>query len=175
METKTKDFAHTKTFTGILLIIGTLIVLLIVFQTGVFVGYKRAQFSGRFGDNYRQAFGGPREGNGLGMMGGFFGGNLLNDHGAVGKIIKVSLPTIVVMGPDNIERVVLIDNNTQIVQFRQQIQPSDLKVNDSIVVIGSPNSSSQIEAKLIRVIPIPMGFSTTTPINSTTSTQATQQ
>lgn len=174
METKIKDFAHTKTFTGILLAIGALIVILIIFQAGVFVGYKRAQFSGRFGDNYRQAFGESREGNGPGMMGGFFGGNLLNDHGAVGKIIKVSLPTIVVIGPDNIERVVLIDNNTQIVQFRQQIQPSDLKVDDSIVVIGEPNNSSQIEAKLIRVMPTPMNFSTTTPIGSIPSTQTTQ-
>ncbi len=35
------------------------------------------------------------------------------------------------------------------------IKASDLKVDDSIMVIGSPNDKSEIEARLIRVLPPP--------------------
>ena len=156
-----KNFLQSKTFTKILMVVGVLIVALVIFQAGMFVGFKKSEFGGRFGEGYRQTFGGPR-GFGMGMMGGFFGDeNFPGAHGAVGKIVKISLPTVVTIGPDNIEKVVLIKSDTQIVEFRQQIKSTDLKVDDNVVVIGSPNSSAQIEAKLIRVMPAVMMGTTT--------------
>jgi hypothetical protein len=162
-----KNFFQSKIFTKILYVVGILIIALIIFQAGMFVGFRKAEFSGKFGNNYRETFGGPRGGFGIGMMQGFFGDeNFPSAHGAVGKIIKINLPTLVVIGPDNVEKVVLIKDDTQIVEFRQQIKPADLKLDDYIVVIGTPNNSSQIEAKLIRIMPAPnqMMQATTTTV-----------
>ena len=158
-----KNFLQSKIFARILYGIGIVIVALLIFQAGMFVGFRKAEFSGRFGDNYRQTFGGPKE-PGNGIMGIFFGSSdFPNPHGAVGKIIKITLPTIVTIGPDNVEKIILIKKDTIINRFRETIQPTDLKIDDRIVVIGSPNSSSQIEAKLIRIVPAPMmNYATTT-------------
>jgi hypothetical protein len=52
---------------------------------------------------------------------------------------------------------VVIKEDTAIMRFRETIKPSDLKVDDSIVVIGEPNDAGQIEAKFIRVMPSPTG------------------
>jgi len=76
-------------------------------------------------------------------------------HGAVGRIIKVSLPTMVVSGPDNLEKVVMIKDDTIVRQFRSDLKPGDLKIDQNVVVVGSPNEDGQIEAKLIRLMPAP--------------------
>ena len=60
-----------------------LIVFLLVFGAGMFVGEKKARFSYRWGENYQRNFAGPR--------GGFFGNfgreeGLINAHGAFGQI-----------------------------------------------------------------------------------------
>ncbi|MEI6843174.1 MAG: hypothetical protein WCK48_01535 [bacterium] len=147
-----KNFFATKTFTKVLYGIGALIICLLIFQAGVMVGFRKAEFYGGFGEKYRETFGEPR--GGMGMMGGFLGNTgYPNAHGAVGKIIKINLPTLVTIGPDNVEKVVLLTDDTLIRRFRDTLQPADLKIDDDIVVIGSPNSSSQIEAKLIRLLP----------------------
>jgi hypothetical protein len=159
-----KEKLKSKTFQNIIIVVGILIAISIIFQIGVFVGFKKASFSYGWGDNYRKTFGGPRgEFGEMGMMGGP-SQNFLNPHGAIGKIIKIDLPTLVVIGPDNVEKVVLIKDDTLIRQFRQEVKASNLKVNDEIVVIGSPNNSSQIEAKLIRLKPAGITASTTPKI-----------
>ena len=60
-------------------------------------GYKRASFSRDWGDNYAKNFGSPNKGPK--MMGKEFGdfGNLPNAHGTIGKILKIELPTFVVL------------------------------------------------------------------------------
>jgi hypothetical protein len=47
----------------------------------------------------------------------------------------------------------LVNNKTTIIYQRKNIKLSDLKVDDNIVVVGEPNSSGQIIAVLIRVMP----------------------
>jgi hypothetical protein len=122
---------------------GVIIILFIVFGAGVFVGTKKADFSFRWAENYQRNFGGPR----------------FNGHGVFGQIIKIdtstSTPTssLVINGRDNVEKIVLIKENTIINGFRNNIKPDDLKVDDYIVVIGDPNDAGQIEAKLIRLMP----------------------
>ena len=146
-----KEFAQSKSFHGILVGISIVIVALIIFQSGMFVGYRKAAFSYRMGDNYYRAFGdhGPRPFQ-VPLRGGF-----IESHGAVGKIISINLPTFVVIGPDEIEKVILIGDDTQIRSFDTTVLASDLKVDDFTVIIGSPNEDSQIEAKLIRILPAP--------------------
>ncbi len=150
----TKDFFESKIFQRVIWGIGIFIIALVIFQAGVFIGYKRASFSFRYGDNYYSTFGSGPMG---GMMRNFPPGLPPDDfpagHGVSGKIIKVSLPTVLVAGDDGVEKSVLVASSTLIREFRQMISPADLKVDDTVVVIGSPNAQSQIEAKLIRIIP----------------------
>lgn len=146
-----KEFAQSKTFQGVLIGLGVAIVALLIFQAGMLVGYRKAAFSYRMGDNYYRAFGdrGPRPFQ-LPLGGGF-----AEAYSAIGKVVSVSLPTIVVVGPDEIEKVILIGEDTQIRRFDQTIEAGDLKVGDFTVILGSPNDDSQIEAKLIRLLPPP--------------------
>ncbi len=166
-----KEKLQSKTFRNVLIGIGILIIALIIFQMGMFVGFKKASFSYGWGDNYRKTFGDRPRGEFGGMitMRGFPPQDeFSNAHGAIGKIIKIELPTIVVIGTDNVEKVVLIKEDTLIRQFRDEIKATNLKINDEIVVIGSPNTSSQIEAKLIRLMPgnsnSNSNYSTSTPL-----------
>ena len=53
-------------------------------------------------------------------------------------------------------QVILIKNDTQIQKIKENIATNDLKINDFVVVIGTPNEQGQIEAKFIRIMPIGM-------------------
>jgi hypothetical protein len=139
----TQEFTSSKTFKRIIWGIGVLLVALVIFQAGVFVGFDKASFSFKGGDNYYRTFG-----SGPGPGGGFPGA-----YGVSGKIIKVSLPTVLVAGDDGVEKSILVSTSTLIRQLRQMLAPADLKVDDTVVIIGSPNNQSQIEAKFIRIIP----------------------
>lgn len=152
-----KKCSQSKGFQITIIVIGVIIVALTIFQAGMFVGFKKASFSYGFGENYYQNFGGRMmDKNFDGMMGGFpQGGELENSHGTIGKIVKISLPTIVVDDRDGIEKIVVTSKDTVVREFRDNIELKNLKVGDSIVVIGTPNDKSQIEAKIIRLMPSP--------------------
>ena len=154
-----KDFFQSHTFKGILYGIGIVVLALLIFQAGMFVGFRRAEFSYRWGDTYYRTFGGRPGGM---MMGMHTDRDFPNTHGVIGKIVKISLPIIVISGNDKIEKSVVIGNDTQIVQFRSELKPSDLTVGEYVVVVGAPNDASQIDAELIRVVPGAMMGTTTT-------------
>jgi len=161
MKNETKDeikkVVNSKVFKRIIYILGILVIVFFIFEAGIVVGFKRASFGRDWNNNYAMNFGSPR--GGPQMMGGQFGpfGDLPNAHGAIGKIIKTELPTIIVLDEkDNTEKVILINDKTQILQGRENITPDQLKVDDHVVIIGIPNSSGQIEARLIRFLPAPL-------------------
>lgn len=146
----------SKNFTKALMVIGCLIVLLLVFRAGMAVGFRQANFSYRWGENYHKNFGGPKD--------GFFADTVRRDfidsHGVFGQIIKIDNATgtdsltLVIKGKDNIERLVEVDSEATVTVMRQNLKKEDLKTGDSIVVIGAPNDSGQIDAKFIRVMPV---------------------
>lgn len=155
---KIKKALESIKFKTVICILGILAVILLVFQAGMIAGFRKASFGHDWGEHYSQNFGFPNMGPGM-MRGGF--GNLPNAHGAIGKIIKVSLPTIIVLDEkDNTEKSVLIGEGTEIRKVKESIDEDQLKVDDHVVVIGSPNSSGQIEAKLIRFLPFPLEMPT---------------
>jgi hypothetical protein len=156
VKNKCKEFLASQTFRGVLYGVGSVLIILVIFQAGVFVGYRKADFSHRFGDNYTRMFGGPGEGGfgmGMNMMGGhdFF----TNGNGASGKIVSINLPSFIVSGPGNVEKAVTIGDDTSIRQFGDTLASSDLKVGDSVVIFGTPDDKGQINAKLIRLLPEP--------------------
>lgn len=147
-----KKFIQSRSFQGILIGLGIAIVILFIFEAGVSVGYHKAAFSFRSGDNFYRAFGDRR----MTVLKVPVHNMPMEAHGAAGNIVSVDLPTFVVADRDNVEKEVLIATDTILRHFDESIQPSDLKVGDFTVVIGEPNEESQIEAKLIRVLPPPI-------------------
>jgi hypothetical protein len=145
-----------------LVLIGITIALavIIVFEAGVFVGFRKASFSYRLGDNYYRAFRGGRPM----MMSGFDGDNIPGGHGASGKIIKIALPDIVIADDDNVEKTIVIGSSTVIKRFDQTVSPQDIRVDDFVVALGSPDTNSQIQAKFIRLLPPPQEDTATTSL-----------
>lgn len=149
-----KEVLHSGTVKQILVFVGIAVIALLIFQVGVFVGYHKAGSAYRWGDNYYRAFGERRGMPGMGMMDRNFGlKNFPPAHGVDGEILSISLPNILVEGRDEVERTVNIGDKTLIKKMREDIKPADLKVGDFIVVIGSPDSQSVVNAELIRVMP----------------------
>ena len=148
-------FFQSKRFKVTVWVLAGLAVLLLVFRLGVMVGYRRANFSYRWGENYHRNFGGPRGG----FMGGFFADqrDFIESEGTFGEVIKIDngTSTVVVKGKDNVEKIVLVKPDTSITSFSGKVSLVDMKVGDYIVVIGEPNDAGQIEAKLIRIMPPP--------------------
>lgn len=154
---KIKSFLESKSFKAVMYTLGIIAVIFIIFHAGMMAGFRKASFGRDWGNNYNMNFGTPRMGPK--MMGGEFGefGNLPNAHGSVGEIIKIELPTIIVLDDkDQTEKVIKTDEDTNIQKMREDVLVKDLKVGDHVVVIGSPNSQGQIEAKLIRLLLAPL-------------------
>jgi len=149
---KMLQFFESKILVKILYGVGILIITILIFSAGVSVGLHKASFGRAWGDNYERNFGMMSPSHSLGLG----GENFPNGNGAVGKIIKITLPTIIVQDKDNTEKVILINTDTKIEQMRNEIKATDLAINDFLVVIGSPNNQGQIEAKFIRVMPAGM-------------------
>jgi hypothetical protein len=130
--------------------IGIVIVALLIFSAGVTVGFYKASFGHAWGENYEYNFGLAPNRPILGKD------TFPNANGAIGKIIKIELPTLIVQDKDNTEKVILITSDTQMEEMKNPITTSDLKIDASVVVIGTPNKQGQIEAKFIRVMPLGM-------------------
>lgn len=126
-------------------------VVVLIFGTGMFVGGMKARFSYRWAESYHKNFAGPR--------GGFFGdwralpppGDFIEGHGTFGEIIKINDSDLVVKGQNDVEKLIIVTQDTIIEKGMVTIKKEELKVGDRIVIIGSPNEEGQIEAKLIRI------------------------
>ena len=142
-------------------------VLILVFGAGVKVGTMKAKYSYRWAENYHRNFGGP-QGGFLGDLKNFPQGEFINAHGVFGSIIKIDGNTIIAKAKDDVEKTVLVSDSTIIQKGREKVKLSDLKVDEEIVIIGSPNDEGQIEAKLIRVfdgvVPMRLPFRPSPPV-----------
>lgn len=160
-----KKFAQSKKIRALIITVVCIALVLGIFQAGVFVGFHKASFFFKSGDNFYRAFGERNEQNfGMGM--GMFRDEMSGGHGIIGKIIKVNLPTLVVLGTDNIEKVILTNDSTSVHQQRQVAAITTLAVDQYITVLGSPNDQGEVVAKFIRIIPPPL---ISNAVSSTTS------
>jgi hypothetical protein len=125
-----------------------LIAALLIFQLGMFVGFRKASYSFGWGDNYHRVFGGPESG----LMRDFVGRDFLNGHGLAGSIVSVDDPDIIIIGNDGIEKTVATTEHTAIVRGRQPIDLSDLFPDDTVTIIGRPEGNGIIFADIIRVL-----------------------
>ncbi|MDP1833959.1 MAG: hypothetical protein Q8L11_03430 [Candidatus Moranbacteria bacterium] len=162
-----KEFIRSKTFKTIAAVVGVFLVAVVSFGTGVAVGLHKARFSADFGRNYERNFMGERFDGGPAPMGGprFFDGSkypdkmmrqlegrdLRNAHGLAGTVISVTDNNIIVKDKDNKENTVVVNDKTLIKSRQDDLKVSDLKADDQIVVMGSPDDNGVVNASLIRV------------------------
>src|SRR5690242_8248067 len=98
-----KKIRQSKTIMRILAGLSVLIILIGTLRLGIEIGYRRAGFLSQFGDNYHRNFLDPRS--------GFFGSISERrlppgGHGAVGKIVSINFPLLVIVGNDNLEKTI---------------------------------------------------------------------
>lgn len=124
-----------KKFNIPLVAVGAVILLLLAFKAGELIGYRKALFSYRWGENYHRNF----------------GDFMMSAHGTAGTILKIDGSTLIVKGGDNVEKTILMSEKTTVTSRRETIKAGGLKVDDRVVIIGSPNEQGQIEAKFIRL------------------------
>lgn len=137
----------------IVYVLGCIFVGLLIFQAGMFVGFKKAGFAFRNGEKYFREISGKSDD----QFTGFSRSDFTNSHGSIGKIISINLPYITLADKDGTEKTILISTSTNIRKFRDSIKAEDLKVNDFVVVIGdSDEGTPDVEAMLIRVVPSPI-------------------
>jgi hypothetical protein len=148
---KIVSFWHSKLLYGILIGISGMIILLTVFALGRMTGYRKAEFSYRWGENYHKNFAGPRGGFLEGMMDRGY----IEGHGVFGIILRRDGDQVVVRGRDDVEKIIILKSATVIRRFGDSVKQEELKENDRIVVIGIPNDQGQIEAQYIRIMPSP--------------------
>jgi hypothetical protein len=100
-----KKVFDSKFLFGVLCVIGVILVVLLIFSLGITVGLHKASFGHAWGENYEHNFGMRPEHP-------IFGNdNFPNAHGAIGKIIKIELPTLIAQDKDNVEKIVLIKDD----------------------------------------------------------------
>jgi len=140
-------FFQSRLFKGGLIVLGVLIILLLAFKTGEFVGHRKADFSFQWADNYHRNFGGPRGG----LFNDFEGKDYIGAHGTFGSIIKIDGANLIIKDQNGTEKTIIVTDKTTIREHMGTIAVTDLKVDDRVTIIGSPNNQGQIEAELIRV------------------------
>ncbi|MEI8249056.1 MAG: hypothetical protein WCG07_00995 [Candidatus Taylorbacteria bacterium] len=159
---------HKHILTSPIYIIASVLIGILIFGAGVFVGYHKARFSNTWDTNYTR---------GVGMMNrspSLFAPFLndaddVNPHGTIGTIVSIKLPLIMVKGQSEAEKVIVVGSSTRIRVMHTIGSTDDLKVGEFITSIGNPNDQGQIEASFIRIMPI--SSSTVPEISSTTITQ----
>ena len=145
---------ESKTLKIVAATLASVILAIIIFTAGVQVGFRKAKFSYKFGENYERNFMGPERGRMVGPMGfmrEFEGRGFRNAHGIAGAIISVADNSIVIKDRDDKENTITATNKTIIKRGRDNIKITDLKNDDRIVVMGRPGDNGAIEADLIRV------------------------
>jgi hypothetical protein len=131
---------------------------LLIFQAGIFVGYHKAFFSYSGGDRfYRMMEGGrPPMMGPQGIVGNmmFFNDNLSPSHGVSGKVVSVTPPSFIVAASNNLEKTVVMTDDTVIRKFRDTVTQADIHAGDYTLILGEPDSSGNIQARFIRITPV---------------------
>jgi hypothetical protein len=151
------EFFQSTKFKWIMAGIATAIVLLVVFQLGVFIGFRKANYSYQWGDNYNRMFGAA----GGGFLRGLEGRDFTSGHGIAGTVVKIDGNNLVVTGQDGREKIITVGDDTVFKKGPTDIKLADLKVGDQAVIIGSPQNDASVTAEIVRIfdpstMPLPL-------------------
>lgn len=149
-----KIIEHLKKYRATPKPVGVLIALFaafLIFWAGTAVGYRKAMFSYRWHSNYAEQFAGDRSPLALPMDGD--GDIMPNPHGAFGVIVSESLPTLIIKGPHEAEKTIVVTPETTIKNIHDDAASSSLAVGQGVVTIGAPDEQGRIVASFIRILP----------------------
>ncbi len=136
----------------IIIVLAGFAVVVLVFNTGMKVGMSKAEYSYYWAESYHKNFGGPRDGFlGDWRSGPLSSGDFIEGHGVFGEIVQIDNTGFVIKGRGDVEKVIIITQDTIIQKAKKAVKKEELKIGNQIVVIGSPNEEGQTEAKLIRI------------------------
>jgi hypothetical protein len=124
---------HHDTWKIVVVALCSLLVLVIVFGAGMLAGLEKAEFSQHWQTGYY-----PRM--------------VLNAHGVAGPVIRVNQDSLVIEDRDGSEKTALVSPDTTIKEDGNTIGISQVKLNDQVVVIGSPDDQGEVKASIIRVM-----------------------
>lgn len=130
----------SRPFLAAIVLLAELILLLAVFRVGVLVGFRKASFSFGWGSRHG------------GWQGGFGGDNYINGTGTVGTVASVGTSTLTVQGPNSMQKSFIVTPKTAIRKNGLAVQLSQLQVNDQVMILGTPSSTGEITASLIRAV-----------------------
>ncbi len=146
--TSFNKFIRSGTIPKIVFTLVGVLILLLTLQVGYFLGYRKATFSNNWNKNYISKINGGRS-----MMAPFmYDNDEINPHGAVGEIISVNLPAILIKRSKGAEEIINIGPKTTIRYYNQIASTSDLVLHKQIIAIGEANEDGQIDATLIRIL-----------------------
>jgi len=148
-----KELIKNAPISRIVIALGFLAAVLFVFWAGTQIGYRRAMYSFRWSDNYSKQFAPPFS------PFGFDPGKdaIISSNGAFGSVAAVRLPDIVVKGRGEVEKVVVVNSRTVIRRFHAAATSTDIRVGDTVLVLGEPDQEGRITASLVRIVPAPAG------------------
>jgi hypothetical protein len=146
-----KNFFEKKSYTKLLSILAVLLIAWIVFSAGMFVGYHKAAFSLDRDDLYRKGFGSPDSPFAPFMH----GSDDVNPHGAMGQIVSVNFPLLMIKSPGNAEQIIILSSSTTIRLLHGMASTSDIKAGQYAITVGEPNDKGEVQASFIRIIPAP--------------------
>lgn len=150
-QSNNKKFLRPDILKIIIAVLIILAVAVLIFGAGIKVGELKARYSYRWADNYHKNFAGPSRGFMMDGWRDFAKEDFMEGHGIFGEIIKLNDKDFVIKSKKGTENIILLTQDTMVKKGIEGIEKGDLKVGDSVVVIGSPNEQGQIEAKLIRI------------------------
>ena len=126
-------------------VFGFLFLGFLIFHAGVEIGEHRSAFGPRDAD---RDFRHPLLPPGVSLPHEF----APNDHGAVGTVTSVALPTLTIQTPDGTSQTILVSSST-VVRNMGSPNSESFSVGDNIVVLGEPDAQNRIDAKFVRIIP----------------------
>lgn len=164
------DFLKTAWFKWTATLVLLFIIILSFFSIGLNVGFRKASFICAWNNNYPRNMMGEF---GFGRMMGIgtnrndragFGGpqDFMGAHGLLGQVYRLDEKGIVILDRDGVEKSVTFASTTKIMKNREEIKPTEIKVGDEVMVLGTPSFQGQIEAGLIRVLRFSDSQATTT-------------
>lgn len=147
----TAFFESKKTRFAALALVGALL-LLGAFRLGELVGYRKALFSYRFGENYSRLFGAPHPG----FFRTFdFRDGFVSAHGVAGTILRAGGGELLLEGGNGIEKSVMVGTTTVIRQNAGAIPASRIAAGEGAIIIGDPTADGRIAARFIRIFGAP--------------------
>ncbi len=155
------SFFGSTAFRGVMIACGVLFIFLVGFGIGMKVGFHKALFSAKWGEQYEKNFldrseRGMRQDSPRASFREKFedmriGKGMRSGHGIAGDVVSISDTSLVIKNPDNQENTIQTNDQTTIARGQETVAPKDIAIGSRVIVLGKPQDDGVILARFIRV------------------------